>query len=177
MIAWMSCYGIYQRSIILRKDKKIHYRHLEIVLSRRQAYELYGCPKKCELFKDKINFLDMLSGTIGIKVNLNKSKMLGSWPRPSWITDIRIFLGLLQLLRPFIPNFAEVAEPSTGPGVHNWHENRDKVFQKVKTSIIKAPFFIALNCEKAFQGHSHVSQTAVGRTLIHLDIIEWTEWS
>jgi len=58
--------------LIFSKDDESHFRHLETVLSRLKEHELYVSPKKCELFKDEMDFLGLLIGKQGIKVNPNK---------------------------------------------------------------------------------------------------------
>lgn len=80
-------------------------------------------PKKCELSKDEIDVLGMPIGESSMKLNSNKEKIISVWARPSRIMDIFSFLGLLQIFRCFIPEFAKVATPLTdltkeGSSVH-----------------------------------------------------------
>lgn len=79
----------------------------------RLSYKLYAFPKRYEFFKNKIDFLGMLIGENFILVNPNRSNISISCPRPSYITDIRSFLGLLQFFRRLIPNFEKFAAPLT----------------------------------------------------------------
>lgn len=160
--------------LVFSKDEESHMRHLEIVLSRLKEHELYVSPKKCEFFEQEMDFLGMIIGMNGIKVNPKKVDILRTWPKPDSITDLRSFLGLLQFFRRFIPNFAKVAAPLTDltkkdMGVHKWDEKCDDAFEKLKKYITEAPILVCPDWSKPFRGHVDASQTAVGGTLTQLD--------
>lgn len=160
--------------LIFSKDEESHYRHLETVLSRLEEHELYVAPRKCEFMKDNSDFLGLLVGKEGIRVNPDKVEILKTWPKPDTITDLRSFLGLLQFFRRFIPDFAKVAAPLTdltkkGYGVHKWDKKCDEAFEKLKKSITSAPILVAPDWTKPFRGHIDASQRAVGGTLTQLD--------
>lgn len=53
-------------------------------------------PKKCELFKKEIDFLGLIVGNKGIRVNPIKVEVLRTWPKPKSVTEVRSFLGLIQ---------------------------------------------------------------------------------
>jgi len=160
--------------LVFSKDEQSHMRHLEIVLSRLKEHELYASPKKCEFFKEEMDFLGLVIGKDGIKVNPKKVEVLRTWPKPNSITDLRSFLGLLQLFRRFIPNFAKIAAPLTDltkkdKGVHKWDEACDEAFGALKKFITEAPILVCPDWSKPFRGHVDASQTAVGGTLTQLD--------
>jgi len=160
--------------LIFSRDASSHYRHVETVLTRLEEHELYVAPKKCEFMKEEIEFLGLVVGKNGIKVDPRKVEILKTWPKPDSITDIRSFLGLLQFFRRFIPKFSQIAAPLTnltkkGSGVHDWDETCDEAFSKLKRLITEAPILIAPDWSKPFRGHVDASQTAVGGTLTQLD--------
>ena len=160
--------------LVFSKDEDSHMRHLEKVLSRLKQHELYVSPKKCAFFEEEMDFLGLLIGKHGIKVNPKKVEVLKTWPKPDSITDIRSFLGLLQFFRRFIPNFAKIAAPLTDltkkdRGVHMWDEKCDEAFAALKKSITESPILVCPDWSKPFRGHVDASQTAVGGTLTQLD--------
>ena len=160
--------------LVFSKDEESHYRHLEIVLKRLKEHELYVSPKKCEFFTDEMEFLGLLIGKNGIRVNPKKVEILRTWPKPDSITDLRSFLGLLQFFRRFIPDFAKVAAPLTDltkkdMGLHKWDKSCDEAFEKLKTAITEAPILVSPDWKKPFRGHVDASQTAIGGTLTQLD--------
>ena len=160
--------------LIFSKDEKSHLRHLETVLSRLQEHELYVSPKKCALFQEEMDFLGLIIGKNGIKVNPKKVEVLRTWPKPESLTDLRSFLGLLQFFRRFIPKFSSLAAPLTDltkkeSGLNRWDDRCDEAFAKLKTMITEAPILVSPDWKKPFRGHVDASQTAVGGTLTQLD--------
>lgn len=58
--------------LVFSKTGKEHLQHLEIVLSRLQKEELYVAPKKCSFLKEETEFLGLVVGRNGIRVNPDK---------------------------------------------------------------------------------------------------------
>ncbi len=87
--------------LIFSKDEQSHLRHIELVLSRLKDHELFVSPKKCKSLKEEIQFLGLFVGKNGLRVDPKKVGVLKSWPKPSTLTDIRSFLGLIQFFRRF----------------------------------------------------------------------------
>lgn len=160
--------------LIFSKDEESHMKHLEIVLSRLREHKLYVSPKKCEFMKIEIDFLGLIVGKNGIRVNPSKVEVLKSWPRPQSLTDVRSFIGLLQFFRRFIKDFSTLATPLTnltkkGYGIQKWDETCDKAFESLKQAITTAPILVAPNWKKPFRGHVDASEFGVGGTLTQLD--------
>ncbi len=88
--------------LIFSKDEKSYLKHLNIVLSRLQDHQLYISRKKCEFMKPEISFLGVTVGRERIEVDSEKVHALQNWAKPMTLTDIRIFIGLLQFFRRFI---------------------------------------------------------------------------
>lgn len=60
---------------------------------------------KCELWLDSVNFLKHVVLKDKIQVDPKKVKALRHWPRPTSVTEILSFLGLVGYYWCFIDNF------------------------------------------------------------------------
>lgn len=81
--------------------------------------------------------LGLLVGKDGIRVNPKKVKILRTWPNPNYITDIWIFLGLLQFFRRFIPTFSNICGQLTdltkkNGGIRKYDENCESALRNSK---------------------------------------------
>ena len=118
---------------IFSKTAEEHLQHLEVVLSRLKAEELYVSPSKCSFTQSETEFLGLVVGTKGIRVNSEKVSVLQRWPRPKTLTEVWAFIGLLQFFWRFIKGFSDMATPLTsltkkGMGIEQWDENCDRAF-------------------------------------------------
>ncbi len=100
--------------------------------------------------------------------------MLKSWPKPSTLTDVRSFLGLIKFFRRFIKNFSGIAAPLRNltrkdQGIQKWNDQSDQAFESLKKAVTSAPILVSRNWKKPFRGDIDASQLAVGGTLTQLD--------
>lgn len=84
--------------LIFSKTKEDHRRHLQIILERLRKNQLFVSPKKCSLFQKEVEFLRLLVGKNGIKVDPAKVEIINNWPKPKSLTELRGFLSLVQFL-------------------------------------------------------------------------------
>ena len=64
------------------------------VLRRLEENDLYVKPEKCTFHTTQVDFLGMIVGKDGIKMDQEKVKAILDWPAPSNIKGVRSFLGL-----------------------------------------------------------------------------------
>ena len=111
------------------KTEEEHLQHLETIVARRKSEELYVARKKCEFMTRETEFLGLLVGSNGIKVNLAKAKVISSWPKPTSLTDLISFIGLLQFFCRLMKGFSARATALTaftrkGMGIRKWVQMR-----------------------------------------------------
>ena len=68
--------------------------------------QLYVKSNKCEFWLDKVSFLRHVVSKDGISVDLEKVDVVADWKRPTIVTKIRSFLGLVGYYRCFIEGFS-----------------------------------------------------------------------
>ena len=81
------------------------------VIKRLEENNLYVKPEKCKWKVRKVDFLGVVIGLEGIKMEKEKIKGILEWPTPKDVKDVQKFLGLANYYRQFIEGFATVARP------------------------------------------------------------------
>ena len=160
--------------LIFSTNAEEHIKHLEIVLSRLQAEELYVSPKKCVFLTAETEFLGMILEKEGIRVNPDKIEVVTNWPGPQSLTEVRSFIGLLQCFRRFTRDFSGVTAPLTalrkkGSGIHRWNSQCERAFLMMKVALTTVPILMSPDLIIPFRCHVEASQKAFGGSLTQLD--------
>ena len=74
--------------LIYSKSKEEHKEHLKIVLQELQDHQLFAKFRKCDLFKDKIQYLGHVVSKEGISVDPEKIKEIEDCPVPKDVTNV-----------------------------------------------------------------------------------------
>jgi len=81
------------------------------VIRRLEENDLYVKPEKCKWKVKEVEFLGVVIGLEGIKMEKEKVKGVLEWPTPKCVKDVQKFLGLANYYCWFIEGFAIVARP------------------------------------------------------------------
>ena len=81
------------------------------VIKKLEENDLYVKPEKCKWKVKEVEFLGVIIGPEGIKMEEGKVKGVLEWPTPQCVKDVQKFLGLANYYRRFIEGFATVARP------------------------------------------------------------------
>ena len=68
---------------------------------------------KCEFWLDQVAFLGHVVSKDGIQVDPKKIEAIIDWPRPTTVTEVRSFLGLVGYYRRFVKDFSKIVAPLT----------------------------------------------------------------
>ncbi|VVA38750.1 PREDICTED: reverse mRNAase, partial [Prunus dulcis] len=82
--------------LVYCNSQKAHMKHLEIVLKTLRRRQIYAKFSKCQFWLDKVSFLGHMISAEGIYVDPQKIEAVLNWPRPTSVTKIRSFLGLVR---------------------------------------------------------------------------------
>jgi len=106
------------------------------VIRRLEENDLYVKPEKCKWKVRKVEFLEVVIGPEGIKMEKEKVKGVLEWPTPKCVKDIQKFLRLANYYCRFIEGFATVArllhDLVKKDKKWEWTEREEKAFQKLK---------------------------------------------
>jgi len=81
------------------------------VIKRLEENDLYVKLEKCKWKVKEVEFLGVVIGPEGIKMEEEKVKGILEWPMPKSVKEVQKFLGLANYYRWFIEGFATVARP------------------------------------------------------------------
>ena len=99
--------------LIFSKDRRSHVKHVQEVLRRLKANDLFCKPEKCEFFKSSVEYLGMIISKGTVAMDPAKVKAVSSWPRPERLKDVQAFIGFANFYRRFINGFSQLASPLT----------------------------------------------------------------
>jgi len=98
--------------LVYSRDKDECTTHLKTVLQTLREHQLYGKLKKSEFWLEEVVFLGHVVSKEGIKVDHHKVKEILDWPRPTSVTRIRSFVGLVEYYRQFMKDFSKIIFPN-----------------------------------------------------------------
>jgi len=155
--------------LIYSKTKEDHLKHLRKVLSKLREHRLYAKLKKCELFKNKVEYLGHYISGEGIAVDERKVEVIKKWPNPTNLTELRSFLGLASYYRKFVKNFSAIASSLTTllrkDIPYEWKPDQQEAFDKLKEKLTSAPVLLIPDQTKPFTVTTDASDTAIGAVL------------
>jgi len=140
------------------------------VIRRLEENDLYVKPEKCKWKVREVEFLGVVIGPEGIKMEKEKVKGVLEWPTPRYVKDVQKFLGLANYYRRFIEGFAMVARP-----LHDlvkkdkkwdWTERQEKAFKELKEWFTKELVLAAPDIDKKMRMEVDASDYATGGVLL-----------
>ncbi|KAL0537464.1 hypothetical protein IC582_026442 [Cucumis melo] len=156
--------------LIYSKTEAEHEEHFHQVLETLRANKLYAKFSKCEFWLRKVTFLGHVVSSEGVSVDPTKIEAVTNWPRPSTVSEIRSFLGLVGYYRRFVEDFSRIASPLTQltrkgtPFV--WSLACESSFQELKQKLVTAPVLTVPDGSGSFVIYSDASKKGLGCVLM-----------
>lgn len=155
--------------LIFSKSLNDHYNHLHEVLKRLKENRLYAKMSKCHFCVDQIEFLGHVISKDGISVDPQKVRAITEIKRPTKLSELQSFLGLVGYYRRFIANFSSIAQPLTNLTKKDtpfcWLHQQETAFEALKAKVTTAPVLKLPDFSKPFVVTTDASAVAVAGVL------------
>ena len=109
--------------LVLVTSAETHLDNLRQVFERFRQYGLKFKPRKCEFFRQKVEFLGRSISSTGVEMSDHYIDTVKEWPTPQNTKAVERFLGFAKYHRNFIARFSEIAAPLyavTGKASFRW---------------------------------------------------------
>jgi hypothetical protein len=130
--------------IIATPDIKTHCWILRQVLSKFKAVNLKLRRGKCSFAQPEAEFLGYKINRTGIWLDRARIDAILKMKKPTNASEVRMWLGTLQMLRRFSPKFAEVSAPLNKVS-HNfeWKSEQEEAFENLKRLLASCEFKVS----------------------------------
>ena len=139
------------------------------VIKRLEENVLYVKLEKCKWKVREVEFLRVVIGLEGIKMEKEKVKGVLEWLTPKCVKDVQKFLGLANYYCRFIEGFTMVARP-----LHDmvkkdkkweWTEKQEETFKELKKRFMEEPVLAAPDIDKKMRIEVDALDYATGDVL------------
>jgi hypothetical protein len=133
--------------LVYSRSAEEHGQHLRIVLGKLRDHQLYAKFSNCEFW------LHILTAE-GVAVDPEKVAAMANWKRPTSVTEIQSFLGLVGYYKRFIERFSKIARPMTTllqkDQKFEWTNACERSFCELKRRLTTAPVLVLPDIHKDF---------------------------
>lgn len=153
-----------------------HIRNCEEVLQRLREAGLTVRPEKCKFFEREVEYLGHVIGEEGLKKCEKKVAAIENAARPTTVTQVRSFCGLVQYYAKFIPNLASIMKPiyellknnvSNSSKAVNWNTTCENAFKLIKKLISQDIVLTHFDPSKTTILETDASDSGLSAVLLH----------
>jgi len=155
--------------IVGTETEEEHDKLVAEVIRRLEENDLYVKPEKCKWKVREVEFLGVVIGPEGIKMEKEKVKGILEWLTPKCVKDVQKFLGLANYYHQFIEGFAMVARPLYDMVKKDkkweWTEKQEEAFRELKKRFTEEPVLAVPDLDKKMRMEVDASDYATGGVL------------
>jgi len=140
--------------------------HLKKVFLKYRRFVISVNPKKSQFSLEEGKLLGHIVSSAGVKIDPERVKEIQTLSVPRLKKDIQSFLGKINFVRSYIPNFAKLVKQITSMlkrvSEIKWTDGARRSFEAIKRAIMEAPTLISLDYSKEF----HIFSFSFNDTLV-----------
>ena len=158
--------------IIYSNSAEEHKQHVRQVLQLLREHSFKLKRSKCFFFVPEVEFCGFLISSDGIKTNPEYIKSIQQLSVPSSVKELQAFLGALNWVRDFVPEFASLAYPLyklTAKNVpYKWTDEHQQGFDRLKKALVTPPVLAFFDPSRETTVYTDASNFAIGGWLSQL---------
>ena len=161
-------------TVIFSNSFEEHMKLLDDVLGKFAEANLKLNPKKCVFATDNCDFLGMNLSSKGLTPCASHIEAIKSYPCPTSVKEVRVFLGLVNFFSNFIKEKATKTAPLTaltkkGASL-TWTKHCQQCFETLRKDLSREPVLAFADFTERFYVFTDASQTiSIGGTLAQKD--------
>ena len=129
--------------LIYSTNLKDHKQHVRKVFTKLREVGIQADIDKCEFHVTETKYLGLIISTNGIKMDPSKVDAIKLWDTPTYVREVRSFIGFCNFYCRFIRSFLKIARPLNTLTKKNvkfaWTDKCELAFQGLKQQIMEAP--------------------------------------
>jgi hypothetical protein len=140
---WLFCLVYIDDIVIYSKSYEDHIDHLDKVLQAIAAANITLSPSKCHMFYSSILLLGHKVSRLGLSTHAEKVQAVMDLARPTKVSQLQTFPGMVAYFSAFIPFYAAIAAPLfqllRTDSHWNWGAEQENAFLAAKTALQNLP--------------------------------------
>ena len=168
-MTWEELLAFFDDVLVFSPTFAKHCESLDRALTLIEEAGLKVKPEKCRILPQRVPFVGHILSAQGVSTDPEKVSAVKSWPPPTNLSQLRVFLGKIGYYRKFIPDFATLAAPlfqleEKGRNFV-WSNNCQKSFDTLKQALCEAPVLAFPRFDLPFVLDTDASTTGVAAVL------------
>jgi hypothetical protein len=158
--------------LIYSKSIEEHTHHLRLVLQLLRKHQFYIKRTNCVFAQGELEYLGHIIYAEGVKIDPMKTQVMTDWPRPSNITELSGFLGLIGYYRKIVRHYGILARPLTNllkKKQFLWDDEAQVAFDTLKKVMTTTPVLALPNFTVPFIVETGASDQGLGAVLMQHD--------
>ncbi|KAK3098425.1 hypothetical protein FSP39_019321 [Pinctada imbricata] len=168
---WKTVLAFLDDVLVLGRDFSDHLNNLAEVFLRFRQYGIKLKAKKCDLFRQEVEYLGRTVGCEGMKISKHFLETMEKWSTPKCTKDVERFCGFANYHRNFIKAFAEISVPLynlTGKNKFCWEQEHQEAFVSLRNAVCSAPVLTIPTKNDRFILDTDSSDFAIGAELLQI---------
>lgn len=157
--------------IITGNNKEQHLKNLNNVMERIKEYGFHINKKKCSFLQDSIEYLGFVVDKEGVRTSPSKTKAIVDMPKPTNVSQLRSFLGMVNHYGKFVSNLTERLAPFyrllEKEVQWKWTMECDRAFTSIKQILVSPLALVHYDPSLPLVLAADASNSGVGAVIYH----------